>query len=70
MADKEDFTIIIVSIREKLNLSQEEMASRLGVSFSTLNGWENGRRTPRAKHARAIMAMAEETEGTKSDPHP
>lgn len=33
----------LLEIRKKLNLSQEELASRLGVSFATVNRWENGK---------------------------
>lgn len=63
MSEKEDISEIIKTVRETLNLSQEELASKLGVSFSTLNGWENGRRIPRKKHFDKIMETAEEAEG-------
>ncbi len=59
MTEKEDLSEIIKSVRNTLNLSQEKLASKLGVSFSTLNGWENGRRVPRKKHLDKIMEMAE-----------
>lgn len=29
-------------VRTQLNLSQEEFARKLGVSFATVNRWENG----------------------------
>ena len=32
--------------REKLKLSQEEFAHELGVSFATINRWENGSYNP------------------------
>ena len=32
--------------REKLNLSQERFAAKLGVSFSTINRWEKGHFMP------------------------
>ena len=37
---------IIKNIRLYLNLSQEEFASKLAVSFQTVNRWENGRAVP------------------------
>lgn len=33
-------------VREKLKLSQEEFAHELGVSFATINRWENGSYNP------------------------
>ena len=33
-------------IRVKLNLTQEQLAHRLGVSFVTVNEWENAKRKP------------------------
>ena len=33
----------LLEIRKKLSLGQEELASRLGVSFATVNRWENGK---------------------------
>lgn len=37
---------LIRKIREKLNLRQVEFGEKLGVSFSTVNRWENGRAYP------------------------
>ena len=33
-------------VRIKLNLSQEDLARELGVSFATINRWENGSYNP------------------------
>ena len=37
---------ILKSIRKELNITQEQLAHELSVSFSTLNQWENGHTTP------------------------
>ena len=37
---------IIKYIRSRLNLSQTELAEKLGVSFATVNRWEKGHRAP------------------------
>ncbi len=37
---------IIKQIRTGLNMSQSEFAQRLGVSFATINRWENGHSVP------------------------
>lgn len=36
----------IVSLRAKMNISQEELAQILGVAFSSVNRWENGHHDP------------------------
>lgn len=33
-------------VREKLFLSQDALAKELGVSFATVNRWENGKHEP------------------------
>lgn len=33
-------------VRKKLNLSQKRLAEILGVSFSTINRWENSKNLP------------------------
>lgn len=37
---------LIKNIREYLNISQAEFAEKLGVTFATVNRWENGRSVP------------------------
>lgn len=37
---------IIHEIRERLNASQEELAKMIGISFATVNRWENGHSNP------------------------
>jgi len=49
---KRDFGALAKEIRTQLELSQEDLARELGVSYSTVNRWENGRYRP-SKMARA-----------------
>ena len=42
----DNFAEIVKLVRQKLGLSQEELAQELGVSFSTINRWENGKTVP------------------------
>jgi len=37
---------IILEIRKRLNASQEDLARMIGVSFATVNRWENGHSSP------------------------
>ena len=41
-----DFKDIILKLRTERGLSQETLASRLGMSKSTIAMWETGKRTP------------------------
>jgi len=45
------------SMRAKLGLSAEQMASLLGVSFQSVYGWEHGRTVPRRSQLPAIAAV-------------
>jgi putative transcriptional regulator len=45
------------SIRRKLGLSQSEFALMIGVSVSTLQNWEQGRRRPEGP-AQALLRVA------------
>jgi putative transcriptional regulator len=42
----ENFPKTVKEVRRQLGLSQEELAHALGVSFATVNRWENGRTVP------------------------
>jgi putative transcriptional regulator len=48
----------VTSIRERTGLSQERFATLLGVSFRTLQDWEQGRRAPSGA-ARTLLLIAE-----------
>ena len=36
----------IKELRSKLGLTQEQFAAKVGVTFSTVNRWENGKTVP------------------------
>lgn len=40
------FSEQVKAVRTALNLSQEELAHALGVSFATVNRWENRKTNP------------------------
>ena len=48
------------SIRARLNLTQEQLAERLGVSFATVNRWEGGISRPQKAAREVIAALAQE----------
>lgn len=41
-----DIPRLVRELRERMGLTQEKFAARLGVTFPTINRWENGRARP------------------------
>jgi transcriptional regulator with XRE-family HTH domain len=41
-----DTAQLVRALRERLGLTQEKLAARLGVTFPTVNRWENSRARP------------------------
>ena len=52
-----DYQKMIISLRNKLIMSQEELAKYLGVSFASVNRWEKGHHEPTIKAKRKIVAL-------------
>lgn len=50
----------LLHIRKKLGYSQEELASKLGVSFATVNRWENGKTSFTKSARQKINALYKE----------
>jgi putative transcriptional regulator len=40
------FPELVKDVRSQLGISQEDLAHELGVSFATINRWENGKTMP------------------------
>lgn len=57
---KIDYPATIIKIRAKLNLSQMKMADMLGVSFASVNRWENGKYEPTRLVKEKIRLLCEE----------
>jgi putative transcriptional regulator len=56
----------VKAIRARLNKSQSEFALMIGVSVSTLQNWEQGRRRPEGP-ARALLKVASENPSAVAD---
>jgi type I restriction enzyme M protein len=61
-----DFVGQIRDLRTKLQLSQEELATRLSVSFATVNRWESGKSKPQRAQREAVERLLQEA-GDESD---
>ena len=54
---------LVAGLRAHARLTQEELAHRLGVSFSTVNAWEAGRSQPQPRHRRRLESLVRELAG-------
>ena len=68
MTEHESVTATLRAIRAVLNLTQEQLAARLGVSFATVNRWEGGANIPQKAARTTIAALAAEA-GIDADMH-
>ena len=46
MNSDKDISRLVRELRERTGLTQEKFAARLGVTFPTINRWENGKAKP------------------------
>lgn len=47
----------IRQIRVRMQLTQEDFAHLIGVTFSTVNRWENGKSSPNRIAARLLLGL-------------
>jgi type I restriction enzyme M protein len=66
MTNPQTIAATLRAIRAHLDLTQEQLAERLGVSFATVNRWEGGATLPQ-KAARATIAALAKEAGVDQD---
>ena len=57
LKQKENISKLIIELRKITGLSQEKFAAKLGVTFPTINRWENGRTKPSPLAMKQIEEM-------------
>ena len=55
-----DYSKVLKVLREKLLVTQTELAELLEVSFQTVNRWETGKHEPTIKAKRKIKVLLEQ----------
>ena len=55
-----DYPELVKKLRDKLIISQEELAKLLEVSFATINRWEKGHTEPTIKTKRNLFELCKE----------
>jgi transcriptional regulator with XRE-family HTH domain len=56
----EDIPALIRELRQRLDLTQEQFAQKVGVTYSTVNHWENGKRVPLPFLVKRLVEIKEE----------
>lgn len=72
MDSDKNYKALLKQVRDQLGLSQEDLARELGVSYATVNRWENGLAKP-SKLARVQLEAfcdRKAQEGSLSLPEP
>lgn len=55
-----DIPSLVKDLRDRLHLTQEQFAQKVGVTYSTVNHWENGKRAPQPFLVRRLLEMKDE----------
>ncbi len=61
-----DIPVLVKRLRERMDLTQEQFAQAVGVTFSTVNQWENGHRRPHPFLLKRLVDMEKETAKKKA----
>ncbi len=60
--------VLVKELRRRLDLTQEQFAQKVGVTYSTVNHWENGKRAPLPFLVRRLVEMREELDPRAARP--
>jgi len=66
--NNENIPALIKGLRGRLGLTQEQFAQHLGVTYSTVNHWENGKRIPLPFLQRRLIQMKSELNAQNTKP--
>lgn len=66
---KRNIPSLVKDLRRRLDLTQEQFAQRVGVTYSTVNHWENGKRLPLPFLAKRLVEMEEELDSQRAKRH-
>ncbi len=60
MTKRPDIPALVKMLRTHLGMTQEQFAQKVGVTYSTVNHWENGKRAPQPFLVRRLLEMKDE----------
>ena len=61
---QDDIQTLVKELRRRLDLTQEQFAQKVGVTYGTINHWENGKRVPQPFLLRRLLEIKEELDAT------
>jgi transcriptional regulator with XRE-family HTH domain len=67
LTDEPDVGQLVRELRERLGLTQEKFAAKVGVTFPTINRWENGRARPSPLAVKQIEGLLAEMGSDAAD---
>ncbi len=59
---------LVKELRERLGLTQEQFAQKVGVTYGSVNHWENGKRRPQPFLVRRLLEMKQELDAESKRP--
>ena len=62
-----DIARLVKDLRERMKLTQEQFAQKVGVTYSTVNHWENGKRMPQPFLVKRLLELKDEFGSVKGD---
>jgi len=62
----ENIPALVRELRQRLELTQEQFAHKVGVTYSTVNHWENGKRAPMPFLVKRLWQIKQELDETES----
>ncbi len=63
--ETQDIAELIITLRQRLGLTQEQFAARLGVTCPTVSRWEHHKSRPSPIALKLIKSTLEQTEGAE-----
>ncbi len=65
--DEAGISRLVRELRAHLGLTQEQFAQKVGVTYSTVNHWENGKRMPQPFLVKRLLELKREIDGDDSE---
>ena len=63
--EERDYGALVKTLRQRLGLTQEQFAHHLGVTFASVNRWENGQVKPSPLARQKLEALDRQTMPTR-----
>ena len=61
-----DIPAMIRELRQRFGLTQEQFAQKVGVTYSTVNHWENGKRKPQPYLIQRLVELKKEIDAKEA----